>query len=96
MAHRGAVVTPVETHHLLFDPALSLSPVKHLKVRIPGVDGCGFIVSLALWVWVGSGKGLLVEEAWLVRVPGDKGAVRPSTRGPSRVFVPQKGGLESG
>lgn len=37
------------------------------------MDGCGFIVSLALWVWVGSGKDLLMEEAWLVRVPGDKG-----------------------
>lgn len=47
----------------LFIQHLSRSPVKYLKVRVPGM---AVIVSLALWVWVGSGKGLLV-------VPGDGG-----------------------
>lgn len=55
------------------------------------MDGCGFIVSLALWVWVESGKGLLVEEAWLVRVPGDKGAVLLPTDPPGFLFPRREG-----
>lgn len=71
----------------LFIQHLSRSPVKYLKVRVPGM---AVIVSLALWVWVGSGKGLLV-------VPGDGGAILPPP-GPPESCVPERylGGLDSG